>query len=87
MAAILVGGGAGGIGEGIVRAQCAWRRTEDGTPILETCDYLVGRVAHRFDCGDHTAHVLDVVEVGSVHPQAPQLGFQSVRDIRPGHPP
>lgn len=68
-------------------AQCAWRDTPEGTPILETCDYLVGRIAQRFDCGDHTAHLLDVVEVGEAHPAAPQLGFQSVRDIRPGHTP
>lgn len=68
-------------------AQCAWRAAPDGTPVLATCVYLIGRVAGRFECGDHTAHILDVLEVGEAHQAAPQLGFQSVRDIRPGHPP
>lgn len=67
-------------------AQCAWRARPDGTPLLDTCDYLVGRVAGSFDCGDHTAYVLDVVEAGDDHQEAPQLGFQSVRGIEPGHP-
>jgi flavin reductase (DIM6/NTAB) family NADH-FMN oxidoreductase RutF len=66
--------------------QCAWRPGPGGTPILEGCDWLAGRVLERHDCGDHVAHVLDIVEVGEEHADAPQLGSRSVRDIAPGHP-
>ena len=67
--------------------RCAWRAGPAGTPILDGCDWLAGRVLERFDCGDHVAHVLEIAEVGEEHVPAPQLGSPSVRDISPGHAP
>jgi flavin reductase (DIM6/NTAB) family NADH-FMN oxidoreductase RutF len=67
-------------------ARCAWRPGPGDVPILAGCDWLVGRIMLRVDLGDHEGHLLDVVDVGSEHAAAPQLGFQAVKDIRPGHP-
>lgn len=68
-------------------AQCAWRPGPGGTPILAGCDWLAGKVIERRDLGDHVGHVLEVIDCAREHPAAPQLGFQSVRGVPPGHPP
>jgi flavin reductase (DIM6/NTAB) family NADH-FMN oxidoreductase RutF len=68
-------------------AHCAWHEGPDGTPILEGCDWIAGRIVLRVDVGDHFGHLLEVTGAGHEHPDAPQLGFQAVRDLRPGHPP
>jgi len=66
---------------------CTWYPGPGGTPILEGCDWLAGRVVERFDGGDHVLHVLDIIEAGAQHGPARQLGWQAVRDFRPGHEP
>jgi len=69
-------------------ARCSWRPWDgDGqTPVLEEVGRrFVGRVVERFDAGDHTAFVLDVVD--AAYAPGPQLGFQQVKDMPPGHPP
>jgi flavin reductase (DIM6/NTAB) family NADH-FMN oxidoreductase RutF len=65
----------------------AWRDGPGGTPILEGCDWMAGRVLERIDAGDHVAHVLAITEAADAHRAAPQLGSRAVRDIQPGHPP
>jgi flavin reductase (DIM6/NTAB) family NADH-FMN oxidoreductase RutF len=67
-------------------ARCQWRDGPDGTPILAGCDWIAGRVIANLDAGDHVAFLLDVTAAGHEHPDAPQLGFQAVRNLRPGHP-
>jgi flavin reductase (DIM6/NTAB) family NADH-FMN oxidoreductase RutF len=64
---------------------CAWRPGPGGTPILEGCDWLAGRVLERVDAGDHVIHVLEIAETGTEHDVAPQLGSKAIRDIVPGH--
>ena len=67
--------------------RCAWRAGPDGTPILTDCArWFTGRVLARFDAGDHVAFLLEPVAV-AVAAAPGQLGFQAVRDLRPGHPP
>jgi flavin reductase (DIM6/NTAB) family NADH-FMN oxidoreductase RutF len=67
--------------------RCEWRAGHAGTPILVGCDYVLGRVLERTDTGDHLAHVIEITEAERPHPRAPQLGFQTVRGMQPGHPP
>lgn len=68
-------------------ARCSWRSGPDGVPVIEGCDWIAGSVLERFDLGDHVGHLLELFESGHEHPDGPQLGFQRVRDIRPGHEP
>lgn len=65
---------------------CAWREGPDGTPILAGCDWIAGRIIVRVDLGDHEGQVLEIGDAGHEHAEGPQLGFQAVRDLRPGHP-
>lgn len=65
---------------------CAWRAGPDETPILTGCDWIAGRVIQRVDLGDHEGQVVDVFEAGHEHAKSPQLGFQAVRGLHPGHP-
>jgi flavin reductase (DIM6/NTAB) family NADH-FMN oxidoreductase RutF len=65
---------------------CSWQPGPAGTPILEGCDWIAGRVLERFDGGDHVMFLLEVTEHGEAHAPARQLGSQAVRDITPGHP-
>jgi len=67
--------------------RCEWRAAGGGTPILAGCDYIFGRVLERIDAGDHVAHLIYICETGNPHPAAPQLGFQDVQGMRPGHAP
>jgi flavin reductase (DIM6/NTAB) family NADH-FMN oxidoreductase RutF len=67
--------------------RCSWRAGPDGVPVIDGCDWIAGRVLERFDLGDHVGHLLEVFESGHEHADSPQLGFQRVRDISPGHEP
>jgi flavin reductase (DIM6/NTAB) family NADH-FMN oxidoreductase RutF len=67
--------------------RAAWHAGPAGTPILEGCDWLAGRVLERIDAGDHVAYLLEITEAAEVHGAAPQLGSRAVRDIRGGHAP
>lgn len=68
-------------------ARCIWRESSGGTPIIEGCDWLAGRIVSRTDTGDHVAHVIEIDAFGMGHAPAPQLGFQAVTGMTPGHEP
>jgi len=55
-------------------------------PILDDVPrWFAGRVTERLDTGDHVAFLLEPI-AGSAHfDTAPQLGFQAVKDLQPGH--
>lgn len=65
---------------------CDWTPGPDGTPVLTDTDWFAGRIIERWDAGDHTALLLDVLPEGSAaRADEPQLGFQQIRDLDPGH--
>ena len=67
-------------------ASCRWKNGPDGTPILlGVRGWLAGAIVARLDAGDHIAHVVDVTDAAVDEP-GPQLGFQAVKDMEPGHP-
>lgn len=64
-----------------------WRPGPGGVPVLEACtSWFAGRVVERIPVGDHTAVVLDPVEVSHV-PGLRPLRFADVKDMTPGHLP
>jgi flavin reductase (DIM6/NTAB) family NADH-FMN oxidoreductase RutF len=64
-----------------------WCDGPEGVPLLaDAAGWFVGRVLQRIDLGDHTGHVVDVVAAGERHWSRP-LGYQSAKDIDPGHAP
>jgi flavin reductase (DIM6/NTAB) family NADH-FMN oxidoreductase RutF len=68
-------------------SQCDWRPGPDGrTPVLTDCPrWFAGEIVDRVDPGDHLGLVLAPIaaECGD---HGPQLGFQALRDLDPGHP-
>lgn len=68
-------------------ARCAWVEGPGGVPLLEDCSRgrMVGRIVDRMGLGDHLGLVLDPIEGIVVDDATPQLGFQDVRDLKPGH--
>jgi flavin reductase (DIM6/NTAB) family NADH-FMN oxidoreductase RutF len=63
-----------------------WSPGPGRVPVLAGVDWFAGRIQQRFDCGDHVAHLLAVLPEGrAAHGEAPQLGFQAVQDLDPGH--
>lgn len=67
---------------------CTWSSGPMGVPVLADTDWFAGQVRERWDAGDHTAFLLDVLPEGSANRHAePQLGFQRVRDLDAGHDP
>ena len=68
-------------------ARCEWQPGPDGrTPVLVACPrWFAGAVVDRVDPGDHLGLVLEPV-AASCADHGPQLGFQAVRDLTPGHP-
>ena len=70
-------------------ARCGWQPGPAGVPLLDgTVGWVTGRIGLRTDCGDHVAHVLDPIDAEQRRPLLPatQLGFQSVKEMSPGHP-
>lgn len=68
-------------------SRCRWHPGTGGAPVIEDCArWFVGRVlGHRAD-GDHTAFLVEPVELGPTDAPWPgQLGYQAVRDLDPGH--
>jgi flavin reductase (DIM6/NTAB) family NADH-FMN oxidoreductase RutF len=65
-------------------SRCRWRAGPGDTPVLEGLDWFGGPVLTRVDGGDHVAFVIDPRE-GAHERHGPQLGFQAVRDVDPGH--
>jgi flavin reductase (DIM6/NTAB) family NADH-FMN oxidoreductase RutF len=69
-------------------AGCDWSAGPGGAPVLAELDWFAGRVLARHDVGDHVAYVLDVHPLGAAdRAHEPQLGFQAVRTMTPGHEP
>jgi flavin reductase (DIM6/NTAB) family NADH-FMN oxidoreductase RutF len=68
-------------------AHCRWSEGPEGVPILAACPtWIVGRISRRVDVGDHVGFVLE--PVAARHGRSgPQLGFQAVRHLEPGHAP
>jgi flavin reductase (DIM6/NTAB) family NADH-FMN oxidoreductase RutF len=65
-------------------SRCGWRPGPGG-PVLEACQrWFAGRILDRFGAGDHVAFLVEpfAAQAGPAHGQ---LGFQRVRDLRPGH--
>jgi flavin reductase (DIM6/NTAB) family NADH-FMN oxidoreductase RutF len=68
-------------------ADVPWTALEDGTPVLAGCDHIIGRIADRIDgLGDHRGYVLEPVGGERLHAGLPQLGYQRIRGMSPGHP-
>lgn len=63
-----------------------WHEGPHGVPILDDVPrWFAGRITERLDSGDHVAFMLEPI-TGSVHPEdLPQLGFQAVKHLQPGH--
>ena len=69
--------------------RCRWRSAAGGVPVLEdAARWFVGRVLEHSSHGDHTGFLLQPVECSSAPAPWPgQLGYQSVRELDPGHEP
>lgn len=66
-------------------ARCRWRPGPDGLPLLSDCTrWVAGHVVERLDTGDHVGHLLELFD-GAAGAWSGQLGFQSVKDVEPGH--
>lgn len=66
---------------------CSWRPGLGDVPVLDGVKaWVAGPVISRFDVGDHVAFVI-APEAGDVpDPSVRHLGFQAVKDLKPGHP-
>ena len=68
-------------------ARCEWRSGPQGVPVLKDVPaWLACRIVDRVDPGDHVALVVEPIAGQSADEPVPQLGFQDVRDMEPGHP-
>ncbi|MDP8938275.1 MAG: flavin reductase family protein [Actinomycetota bacterium] len=66
-------------------ARCRWQPGPDGLPLLSDCSrWMAGRIVERLDTGDHVGHLLDPFDAATGG-WSGQLGFQSVKDLEPGH--
>lgn len=66
-------------------ASCRWEPGPEGLPRLVDCGrWVAGRVLERLDTGDHVGHLLDPF-LASAGEWSGQLGFQTVKDLEPGH--
>ena len=66
--------------------RCSWHDGPAGLPVLDdVAGWFVGRIVERLDTGDHLGFLLEPVaaEVSDV----PNLTFQDVKDLDPGHDP
>jgi flavin reductase (DIM6/NTAB) family NADH-FMN oxidoreductase RutF len=67
--------------------RCRWRAGPDGVPVLSDVPaWVAARIIDRFDPGDHVALVVEPFTGEAADEPAPQLSFQDVRDLEPGHP-
>ena len=65
---------------------CEWHEGPQRSPILAgTRGWVAGEILDRLDGGDHVAHLIDVNAAFTDMP-GPQLAFQTVRNLEPGHP-
>lgn len=64
---------------------CRWEHGPDGSPRLADCArWVAGRILQRIQTGDHVGHLLELFD-GDSGEWNGQLGFQSVKDLDPGH--
>jgi len=68
-------------------SRCEWQPGPDGrTPVLTDCPrWFAGEIVGRFDPGDHLGLLLAPI-AAECRDVGPQLGFQAIRDLDPGHP-
>jgi len=67
-------------------ARCRWQPGPDGLPLLSDCSrWFAGRIVERLDTGDHVGHLVEPF-AAATGDWSGQLGFQSVKDLDPGHP-
>lgn len=67
-------------------ARCRWHPGPGGAPVLEAGrGWVAGDVLERVPFGDHMGLVVEPFAGHVVDAGAPQLGFQAVRDLQPGH--
>jgi flavin reductase (DIM6/NTAB) family NADH-FMN oxidoreductase RutF len=68
-------------------AVCHWFAGPRGIPVLSDCrGWVFGQILDRFDAGDHVAHLLDPLVAEAHHSALPQLSYQDVKELHPGHP-
>ena len=66
--------------------RCAWHDGPAGVPVLDdVAGWFVGRVVERLDTGDHLGFLLE--PVAAAVSEVPNLTFQDVKDLDPGHAP
>lgn len=64
---------------------CRWENGPGGHPRLTDCSrWVAGRILERFETGDHIGHLVEPFD-GACERWDGQLGFQSVKDLEPGH--
>jgi flavin reductase (DIM6/NTAB) family NADH-FMN oxidoreductase RutF len=65
-----------------------WHEGPHGVPVLDDVPrWFAGRITERLDSGDHVGFLLEPVAGSASGHDLPQLGFQAVRDLEPGHEP
>lgn len=68
-------------------AECRWEVGPEGLPLLTDCSrWMAAHIVERFDSGDHVSHLLAPF-AGAAGAWAGQLGFQAMKDVKPGHRP
>lgn len=67
-------------------ARCRWEPGPGGAPVLEAGrGWIAGNVLEHVPLGDHVGFVVEPFAGHVGDAGAPQLGFQAVRDLQPGH--
>ena len=65
---------------------CAWSPGPEGIPVLrDVAGWFAGRVLDRFDLGDHLGLWLEPFAAEDEGGE-PDLEFQDVKSVEPGHP-
>ena len=66
---------------------CTWHEGPCGVPLLDDSpNRFVGRVVEQLDLGDHVGFLLAPIDAESGGDGMDELGFQTAKDIEPGHP-
>lgn len=68
---------------------CEWSRVEGVDPpiLTGTRGFAAGPILERMDSGDHVAHLMAVASARIDDPTpVGQLSYQTISDLRPGHP-
>ncbi|HEX5586408.1 MAG TPA: flavin reductase family protein [Acidimicrobiia bacterium] len=64
----------------------SWTAGPDGVPILDDCDWFVGKVLSRTVLGDHTGFLLEPTHGDVDAARHGQLGYGRADDIEAGQP-